>query len=240
MMQEGKEKPEGISILRFGQEKPTDLQIRQAAETFAEVFSGDPWNEVYKCGECELYSGHDTIADSVCPHCGSEALRPAYPIDETVNIISELFERTASVAYLVEHQRQIDGFAWGYLRTITETLSTFEETLKPLVAEQLYAFGKSRYFSIAEIGLRESIRGRGIGKAFLAGLVKDAQDFGAVSTVWTRKDTALTPICLKAGFCQICGSEVVFENHQLVETGNVIVGVDNMTPERVFFIHSVW
>jgi len=228
--------------MKFTQEsRPSTILVEETAKVFIQVFAGHPWFEVNKCGNCGHFFGRNNRFGETCPRCTTGILESAYTKEERVATISELFEKPNATVYLVENQGHVEGFAWGYPRSLEKSILKFEDSVKPLVAnrlkESLSASAKTQFYSIAEIGLRETLRGKGLGKTLLSKLLNDAQKLDAVATVWTRKDTLLAPICHKAGFAQIFGPELVIKNGKVVETGTIIAGVDKDTPERVFYVN---
>jgi len=216
-----------IVIRKFSSERPSNQQLTQTAQTFAEVFAGYPWYEASQCSSCEQYSPQETLIGQTCPHCEKGIMKAAYPLESTVTMLEEQLTQKASVMYLAEQDGRVAGFVWGNLRTAKDLLKKFDGKVQVTDDE---------IFSASEIGILSSLRGKGIGKTLLRYMMLDATLLGKPVSVWTRSDTVLTPICLKYGFTQVFGPEVSLENGVSQLTGNVISAVDEQTPERVFFV----
>lgn len=227
-----------LFIARYHNKLPDPETIQQIALLYSEVFGGHPWYEIYKCNSCESYFGQDTQLGQPCTCCASDYTTQAFPQNEIILMVENLFQNPGMVMHLLDAD-QVHGFAWGNLVNIEQTVSRFsDEQTRLAVAAEIarYTGGHEKFFTIAEIGCREELRGKGLGKLLLNTLLQDANAQNASATVWTRSDTILTPICLKTGFKQVFGPEMQILDGKAVGTGKVIVGNDPTTPERVMFI----
>ena len=140
--------------------------------------------------------------------------------------------------YLLNSNERVAGFAWGYLEVPEKMCLIFEEKYRQVLIKQVLSHSIfDDTFSIAEMGIMNTAQGRGWGKLLFAQLVHEANTHNAITTVWTRADTSLTPICLKSKFKQLFGPEVILNPEgKTTLTGEIILDQDPTMPERVFFI----
>lgn len=233
-----------VAISRYSKETPDPLVVKDIALVFAEVFAGYPWYEVFKCNGCDSYFDSDVVLGQLCACCGKDYTSIAYPLDETEEMIRQQFSNEWHALYLSHShndKKRVEGFAWGSKRSLEQTTQYLPENLRSATTQEIqrFAITNDRFFAISEIGVREEVRGKGLGKILFNFLVEEARLQMACATVWTRSDTVLTPICLKAGFTQVFGPEMQIENGRVANTGKIIVGQHSATPERVMFISPI-
>ena len=232
----GKIEYRSSQLLYFLNDPPPPFISIQTAQLFAEVFSGHPWYERMKCSECDSYFKDAHPEGTICADCKQGLITPAYPIDKTTLMINDIFLKPNHRMFLIENGG-IVGFAWGYTRSAEETVNRFgphaEEALNQI---RSLSNNSSLIFTAAEIGIRENMRGKGYGKLLLTKLLEQARVIQAPVTIWTRSDTILAPICLKMGFTQIFGPELILVQGKSTLTGNKLIGLDKNTPERILFL----
>jgi ribosomal protein S18 acetylase RimI-like enzyme len=206
-MKERKEILPEVNFRRYSKEnRPSPEKVLKVAKLFAEVFAGPPWNEVDKWEE-----------------------------NETSKMINDVFTKENPVMYLLEHGLEVLGFGWGYSKDNREYLPLFGQGGEKVIKD-LDGRGSKTSFSLSEIGIKKSVRGKGYGKELVKLLMWEAADEDLPVTVWTRYDTILSPICIKNGFDQIYGFNVVLANHKSYAGVTAINGIDFRYPERVFFV----
>ncbi len=239
-MVEKQENTTGISIFYFDKDnRPTAQQIGETTKLYADVFAGHPWYEVNTCADCGKHFGSDSSIETPCSNCGG-VLAPAYPEEQTRKQIEDFFDKPNATMYLAESEGKIKGFAWGFLRETSELVSTKfageNSTQFSLAIRE--AIPQERMFYINEVGVNKDLRGRGLGKLLVDNLLTIANQLDVPAALTTRIDTVLTPICLKTGFKQTFGQEVVIgQNGKVVVTGRTLVGLKD-EPERTFFVRS--
>lgn len=154
--------------------------------------------------------------------------------------IEDYFDRPNVTMCLAESEGKIKGFAWGFLRETPELISTKfsgEESM-PIAAAIREAIPQERMFYTNEVGVDKDLRGRGLGKLLMDNLLAVAGQLNVPAALTTRIDTVLTPICLKTGFRQVFGQEVVIDqNKKVVVTGKTLIALRD-EPERTFFVRS--
>lgn len=221
-----------IQVVDARREPITAETVEQTAKLFSEVFGGSPWNEKGKCTGCGKYSGESL---GVCASCGTGILTPAYPVPDMVSRIVRQTERARGSLYLLVDSRVV-GFAWGH----AERLDNIAGGGKLALRRELSKYTANGWvFTAAEVGIDVRYRGLGFGKYLLSRLLNDGSSYGLSTTVWTRSDTALAPICVKFGLTQVYGPRVVLEDGVLHETGEVLIERDSETPQRVMFVREL-
>jgi len=238
---ETKKYPGSVSVLRFSEKtRPSDIQLSQAAQLYAEVFGGYPWFEVSTCADCGQFFGPESSVVNPCTNCGG-SLSAAYPEERVKEQISDLLERPGAALYLVESGNKIRGFAWGFMREVSELISTKfgDEDKKEFAPAIKQALSTNTVFYINEVGLDDKLRGKGMGKMLMTKLLDEANLLNLPVALSTRVDTVLTPICLRLGFKQIFGQEAILDkNGNVVLTENIIVGKRKKEPGQTFFVRD--
>jgi len=150
-------------------ELPADKAIeesRKIAEIYKEVFASPPWNEAYKCTQCKTQYGRRYVGAQCCGF----PLEDFYDIEKITAEFDAYFAMTRARICLVlggADAKEITGFAWSWQDTL-EDLNRLKFKLDPTNLRQLQDAGnidrddRLSYFS--EFGLKESERGKGIGK----------------------------------------------------------------------------
>lgn len=149
---------------------PADTAIGMSDDItslYTDVFAAPPWNEAFACSACgssfPLGSGN-----SMC--CGKN-VSEYYPYPETKTSIEECFVNTRSRIALIlndaEKNSRLAGFAWGWEESISSLnkrkLELPEQTFEELCAK----CGIERedpLFYFSEFGVRQELRGKGLGK----------------------------------------------------------------------------
>jgi ribosomal protein S18 acetylase RimI-like enzyme len=231
---------QGVNIESFSKENPpTPTQVVQTATLYAQVFAGYPWFEVNRCPNCESYYDQGSSAGDSCTKCDGGIIGPAYPLDKTVTDIVEALDKPGASMFLAEFSGQIVGFAWTNLRDTDEYLKRFR-SMSPEIGQEVASVLSRDHdlYSLAEIGVAQDMRGRGIGKELFIRQVASGLKYNLIQTAWTRHDTIIAPICLKSGFRQVFGPELVLENGRATLTKKDIIGRSPTDPDRVLFIKT--
>jgi hypothetical protein len=85
--------------------RPTEILSpktqRQLAHLYAEVFGALPWNEVWRCPQCNRFYGPSYSQSSPSPCC-TKPLATAYPETDTISyILGELSKPSAQLRLVI-------------------------------------------------------------------------------------------------------------------------------------------
>lgn len=241
-IEEVKNLPDSTSVIKFDEKtRPSDLQLTQTAQLYAEVSGGPPWFEVNSCTDCGQYFGPESNVTNPCTNCGG-VLSAVYPEEKVKEQISDLLEKPNAALYLVVSDKKIRGFALlGFTRDVSELISTkFGDEDKEEFAQAVQqSLPADTVFYINEVGLDNQLRGKGMGKMLMTKLLGEASLLNLPVALSTRVDTVLTPICLRLDFRQIFGLEAVLDkNGNVTLTENVLVTKIDNDAKRTFFVRG--
>jgi GNAT superfamily N-acetyltransferase len=238
-MKEKETNKEIVNFEKFSVEyRPTPKTLSDTAKLFGEVFSGYPWFEVNKCTNCETMYGENSKVGEDCTKCHNPLVK-AYPIEEVTQFIASNFKSNGIAMFLALKEDEVVGFAWGNLKRTEDYINKFGKYSDAAKQTIISNFGKSEnFFYLAELGVAQNLRGQGLGKNLLIKLINEGLKYKVPISAWTRFETMVTPMCIKLGFKQIFGPEVMLENNKVKLTGKIITGLDPEMSERVLFVKN--
>lgn len=193
---------------------PGDL--RKVAYTYADVFAGEPWNEVSRCSSCGGFGSSKPAEAKEC-ECGKGVLnKEAYPTKETAAYIqAEISKPNAVALYTIQMEmirivtEAIKGFAWGYEQTASglsvakykrpEMQETVQDILQSLILSGMF-------FYISEVGVLPEYQGQGKGKRLVDQMITEAKWKGATDFVMrTNEDSPMRYIAENIGMKPVIG-----------------------------------
>lgn len=134
---------------------------------YVDVFASPPWNEAFQCDACKRSFPRGS-ADAVC--CGAN-VREYYPFDRTKAEIERCFgnvrSRIAATFDGENGDRRLVGFAWGWeesLGSLNDGKLHLSEDSFERVRRRCGVDRDDPLFYFSEFGVREEMRGRGLGK----------------------------------------------------------------------------
>ncbi|HLD26751.1 MAG TPA: GNAT family N-acetyltransferase [Patescibacteria group bacterium] len=207
------------------------LNMISLAKLYAEVFALSPWNEYTKSQGCNTFFGLDTKPGSLCPHC-KDMLQEAYPIQDTILHIKSELDRPNSLLTIIENEKQIIGFAWGFSykncsEFISEKYRTDEMKIKlNNLFTQLNTSGRLFYFS--ECGVAPLFRGRGLSNELTQTLITQAQTLQQSIVMRTNYQSPMIYVARKFNMKQIMGPQ----NNEIINF------TDQENLDRVLFIKN--
>jgi hypothetical protein len=216
-------------------------KLKAIALLYAEVFGGEPWNEVWRCSSCGGFFGLNLTQKMPSPCC-SQPLVAAYPEKETIEYINDELTKPFAQKRLFYAEGQLVGFAWGYQIPNTaylakEKWSRSRQTQEKIInAIGQYIDVNSPLYYISEVGVSPLFRRNGIGLQLTRSLLE--QGLSLVGPVIFRTNWA-SPMMLIADrleMTQIMGPIVEVNNGQILKTGEVAGFIDESYPERTLFI----
>lgn len=186
---------------------PNDYE--SVAQTYAQVFAGEPWKEVSKCDACGAFSAAQPTEAVLC-NCGGIFAQEAYPLADTTAYVEKETTRTGGqslvVAQLEILQASVAGFAWGFeldASAFAEQKYRTQE-MQQLICDLLVQAGF--FYYISEVGVLPTLQGQGFGKKLTQRLVGQAERAGYQQfVVRTNEDSAMRYILESMGMQPILG-----------------------------------
>jgi len=222
-----------------------EFSAKQLAKLYAEVFGAPPWNEVWRCPQCNRFYGPEYLQDTPSPCCFIP-LVIAYPEEETIAYIKEeLSQPKAKFELFYSSDGQLIAFAWGYeiknATTLVQKKWPQSERVQSQVAQAIseYTNPNLPLYYISEVGVAYSFRGNGIGFQ----LTKDLLDYGTkflqepviFRTNWA---SPMMKIATRLQMFQIMGPKIKIVNGQIVKTEEIAKFIDEVNPDRTLFIKT--
>lgn len=237
-MTENKEKLRNLIIKDYSKDLyPSASEIYNTAKLFKEVFSGPPWFETVTCSSCNKYFNDQHKIGEKCPSGDGGVLYEANSVEKNIDLIKMVLQNKNRSLLIASLSEEVVGFGWGYPRDSIEYITKFEKYSKSAgetVRSELESY--THFFSLAELGVKQTMRGVGLGKTMFTKLIDDASQYNLPITAWTKTSTFVTPMCLSLGFHQIFGPEVKLVGGSIQSTGHIINGADPEITNRVLFV----
>ena len=215
-------------------------EVEAVADLYADVFAGDPWNEVTRCA-CSKFYGAETNVGEPCP-CNDCVLMAAYPRTETVGYIKKELGRTDARGFTIKEGNETVGFSWGFPYQ-SPGVFAFEkyrtQEMREAIAATLYNSGvEGRFFYFSECGVKESARGKGYSNALSKSLADSAKWSGLPLVMRTNVESPMTAVAQKFGMTQIMGPiPIINRDAGEIKAGNeTVVGLDLENANRVLFM----
>jgi len=216
--------------------------LKRLALLFANVFGAPPWNEVWRCPECNRFYGPEDSKGTASPCC-SIPLIVAYPENETVDYISkELSQPLAKLESVSRKNGQLEAFAWGYQ---FKDVYVFAQKKWPqseeLQAKVVAAIGKytqpeSPFYYLSEVGVSPPSRGNGIGLSLTSSLIGYGLEKGLPVIFRTNWASPMMRIAARLDMIQIMGLRINVVNNQIIKTGEIAEFIDEINQDRTLFI----
>jgi hypothetical protein len=221
-----------------GLEKP---KLKAIALLYAEVFGGEPWNEVWRCSSCGKFFGPDLSLKTPSPCCG-QPLSAAYPEEETIAYVNGELAKPLAKKDLFYVEGQLAGFAWGY--EVSSTISLAKEKWPQSKETQQrvikglgqYVNVNSSLFYISEVGVSPLFRKNGIGFQLTQNLLKEGLSLEKPVVFRTNWASPMMLIAEKLAMTQIMGFTIRTDGGQILKTDEVAGFTDESYPERTLFI----
>jgi hypothetical protein len=170
---------------------------------YTTVFSGEPWNEVFKCDECGIaYSDKDNLVKlargGICTkndQCNMPIkLIPFYSGEDKLGekIYLDAINKKGFVGVAGLKNDELIGFSWGYAMQEKDTPSVMFTKINPLFEEQGY--DRTKVFYAAETGIVENFRQNGFGTSLIKGRLLRAKECGFESVSFRTKNAKLVSI----------------------------------------------
>lgn len=152
-----------IQVLKVGAEMINEFALGIAL-VYQEVFGGEPWNEGYKCPECQSGIYYPLSTDQkLCPECAnsgkSTEMVECWPIEQIISDFKNEMRRPNAVCFVALSQSCVVGFTWGYELTVDKAVERYLEA--PGLSSKIC---QGQYFYFDEIAVLPGYRGIGIGK----------------------------------------------------------------------------
>jgi predicted GNAT family acetyltransferase len=218
------------------------VELKKLAKLYAEVFSAPPWNEVWRCSNCNRFYGAEYVKGKPSPCC-SIPLVEAYPEDETANYILDELSQPLAKIELIDHQsEQLEAFAWGYLIpdvfVFAQKKWPQSEEIQNKVIQAITEYTRPElpFYYISEVGVSSSLRGNGLGLRLTQKLLKFGFENRLPVIFRTNWASPMMRIAQRLEMKQIMGPEVEIINNQIVKTGKIAGFVDEINPDRTLFI----
>jgi len=212
------------------------------ASLYGEVFGAPPWNEVWRCQQCDRFYGPGFVAGQLSPCC-QKTLVTAYPIEETSRYIEEELKKPLARLVLGFSQNdQLVSFAWGYQvedacylarKKWPQSTATQTEVVKAITQFQRPELPS---YYISEVGVNFDFRGNGFGTETTRRLLEYANENRLPVVLRTTLASSMTKISLNLGMTQIMGPVPTFQENSVIKSGKIINFLDGVNPERVLFI----
>lgn len=223
-------------------------ELMQVADTYAEVFAGDPWYEVTRCTSSEREFRRTGAPGDICPSHATP-LTAAYPRDEQMEVIlGEVSHRDASM-FVLEDGPRVVGFSWAYAYESPDDFidakyqgeSSEAEQLRENVSRLLARHGLyGPFYYLSETGIIPDARYRGHGYSneLIHRRLEVADSLGLDVLQRTSCDSAMYNTAKTAGFQQINGRVSVRVPGGRNHLTNEYVGNfrDPINPDRVLFL----
>lgn len=222
--------------------RPVSDELTEMAEVYADAFAGPPWNEYTKCPSDNAFYGRETEVGEPCPD-DNVPLELAYPQEATEEyIINELDRRQASL-FLLESDKEIAGFSWGFAYENPEQFATekyrtpeMQEKITRLLGEQGI---KGAFYYLSESAIRDNpkYRGRGISSQFHIARLEVAAEYELPAIQRTSSKGPMYRTSSKY-MRQIMGPEMTVDTkaRTFTSTGCIVNGVEDTEMEgRVLF-----
>ncbi len=187
------------SFIRIEQFNP-EVELREVAVLYAQVFAGPPWNEFTKCGNCSEFYGSQTKPGDPCEGCGSNLVL-AYPEEETKDYIAGEMKKPGSFCCLAKKGDEIIGFAWGYTDQSPTELANqkyktveMQQKIKSLLEKGGF---NGEFFYFSECGVYDDERGQGISNLLASALLQKAKTLGIPITMRTNWQSPMMAVAKK-------------------------------------------
>ncbi len=238
-------KPE-LALTRVEGDHPTpsEVELGQMAEVYANAFAGTPWHEYTQCPVDGEFFGRETQPGQICSRDGA-ALELAYPQEDTEKYITAELMRPDSSLFLLKDIDRLVGFTWGFSYDTPEQFA--EEKYKTAemqenVVRSLARYGvTSAFYYLSESAILDdpSLRGRGISLRFHEARLAVAEENALPAVQRTSSEGPMYRTSLKSGMTQIMGPEVIVDTRARTfqRTGNIVHDeIDTEMEPRVLFV----
>ncbi len=216
-------------------------KLKAIALLYAEVFGGEPWNEVWRCSFCGKFFGADLSLKTPSLCCG-QPLSAAYPEEETIAYINRELAKPFAKKDLFYVEGQLAGFAWGYEVSSTNSLAKekwpqSEETQQRVISGlSQYININSSLFYISEVGVSPLFRRNGIGFQLTQNLLKESVSLEKPVVFRTNWASPMMLIAERLAMTQVMGFTIRTDEGQILKTDEVVGFIDESYPERTLFI----
>lgn len=215
-------------------------EIEAVADLYADVFAGEPWNEVTRCA-CGKFFGAETSIGEPCP-CTECALMAAYPRPETVGYIKKELGRPDARGFTIKEDKDTVGFSWGFPYQ-SPGVFAFEkyrtQEMRDAIQATFYDSGiDGKFFYFSECGVKESARGKGYSNALSKSLIDTAKWSGLPLVMRTNVESPMTAVAQKFGMSQILGPiPIINREAGTIMAGSETIGsLDLENADRVLFV----
>lgn len=237
-MKEFEYKPIGAQIEKFVPEK----DLTSAAQLYAEVFAGPPWNEHTRCPNCSNFFGLESKPGLSCGNCGKE-LTLAYPTNETEQYILDQINRKDALAFVMKKQGDLIGFVWGFLYELPYDFTKekyrtprMQNGIKSLLEENKIV---DTFFYFSECGVKTDQRGNKFSNILSEILLNDARRIKLPVVLRTNCASPMVAVAKRFGMTQIMGPCVNVDtiNMKIIKTNEAVNNfTDSEIEERVLFM----
>jgi hypothetical protein len=239
--------------IRIADFNPTEENAMGLAKTYAEVFAGDPWNEVTQCIGCNRFFGPDSYVGMRCKGglCDGEPLTEAFPVEKTALDLIRDANRSGSAAKVLLSERQPVGFAFGFPYTNGEFEVDRYNTSsgREVVSKFLNQLGLNAVtFYISEVGIKPEFRGNGYSNTLVDELIDQASLLELGLLMRTNRESPMVAVAKRARMGQIMGPEVAISDQyvssngvmrlerKIISSGIPVNMMDPENPDRVLFV----
>lgn len=225
--------------------EPCLEELIDMASVYADAFAGSPWNEHTKCPAEGVFFGKETKSGEMCLNCEEAELVQAYPSNETQQYIKKELARPDSSLFLLEANKHIVGFTWGFAYDNPEQFAEEKYDTKEMQTNIINILGKygiqSSFYYLSESAIldKPDLRGKGVSLQFHKVRLEVASEKGLPAIQRTSAVGPMYRTSQKSGMTQISGPEVIVDtrNRTFTRTGSYInnqVDIEN-EPRVLFF-----
>lgn len=192
-------------------------ELARLATTYADVFAGEPWQEVSRCED----GFSSEPSGSRCDQCG-EVRTDAYPLEPQMRTITSELERPGAACFVLENERDktFAGFSWSFCYENIDEFIEQKYAGSGAAYEQLrgdvrrvlgrYGIGARSFYYLSETGIIDDprYRGRGTSKAFVWRRMKVAAELGLDIVQRTSIESPMYRTMKATGFTQVMGENI--------------------------------